>query len=70
MTKNQERIEKTFNTVETILRETYTIYSKKADQMINDPAFYEMLKKDPVFIGHRRAEYWAAQVIEEFDIVT
>ncbi|MCL9662179.1 hypothetical protein L2089_15905 [Paenibacillus hunanensis] len=50
MTKNQERIEKTCNTVETILRETYTIYSKKVDQMISDSAFYEMLKKDPYLL--------------------
>lgn len=31
--------------------------------------FYEMLKKAPIFIEYRKVEYWAAQMIEEFDVV-
>lgn len=37
--KNQERIEKTRNIVETIFRENYNLDSKKADQLINDSVF-------------------------------
>ncbi|MCQ4087394.1 hypothetical protein [Saccharibacillus sp. JS10] len=68
MTK-QERIESTRETVKSVLSQTYNISSIRADKMVEDSVFNEMLLEDPEFVGHRRAEYWAKQVFEEFNTV-
>jgi hypothetical protein len=62
-------VEQTCQAVEIVLQKNYHIDPQRAHDMVINSAFYEMLEENPDYVGHRRAEYWAKQVIEEFSVL-
>jgi hypothetical protein len=69
MLNNMSFIDRTRYAVMLILTKQYNIPEEKAKEMVINSSFNEFLSKDPEFIGHRSATYWAKDILDEYDIV-
>lgn len=62
-------IERTCLAVQLVLTNRHGIDKPKAEQMVFNSAFYQTLIDDPHFVGHRSAEHWAEEVLDEYSVV-
>lgn len=63
---NMTSRERTCLAVELVLTKKHGIERTQAKQMLRDSVFYKMLQEDPTFVGHRSADYWAEEILDEY----
>jgi hypothetical protein len=61
--------ERTRYAVVLVLTRKHGIPEERAEQMVNDSSFSRLLVEDPVFVGHRSADYWADDILDEYSLV-
>jgi len=49
------------------LHEKYNYSIKESRNMVDDSAFFKSLKRTPWFVMHYSVDYWAKDIISEYD---
>ncbi|MCD9025161.1 hypothetical protein [Cohnella silvisoli] len=60
--------ERTCLAVELVLTKKHGLKPAEAKRMLQNSVFYQTLQEDPIFVGHRSADFWAKEILDEYSV--